>query len=54
MVSSYFQVSAAHVIKKRAITLIVSSGTELSAKGVLVPARPQVDTTGQGDRSKRL
>jgi hypothetical protein len=39
------------VIKKRAITFILHSGTELSAKGVLVPPRPQVDT-GRAERSK--
>ena len=43
--------NAAHVIKKRAINLILDSGTELSAKGVLVPPKPQVDT-GRGERSK--
>jgi len=43
--------NAADVIKKRAITFILHSGTELSAKGVLVPPRPQVDI-GRGERSK--
>ena len=43
--------NAAKVIKKRAITLILHSGTELSAKGVLVPPRSQVDK-GRGERSK--
>ncbi|MBM4223053.1 MAG: hypothetical protein FJ161_04575, partial [Gammaproteobacteria bacterium] len=43
--------NAAKVIKKRAINLILDSGTELSAKGVLVPPKLLADR-GRGDRSK--
>ncbi|NBW57211.1 hypothetical protein EBR43_05390 [bacterium] len=43
--------NAADVIKKRAITFILDSGMELSAKGVLVPSKLRVDP-GRGERSK--
>ena len=44
--------NAAKVIKKRAINLILDSGTELSAKGVLVPAKYRAADRGRGERSK--